>query len=395
VSTLSVIIPTFNRKDYLLQALDSLRVQTRPVDEIIVWDDGSTDGTEEAIVGLKDENLQYHRAENAGKSAALNQAMRLTKGDFIWICDDDDLAVPDAAERLACILDNDPEVGISGGGYERFRDTPSGREISGPGYWPDLDKGTPLRHLLEDIFLFQNASLVRRTCYDRVGPFREDLPRSIDYDMIVRLATRYPVHMSHEVVFLQRKHDGERGPARHRHAASKVDSVWAAQDGVVFEGLRDHIPLTLIEAMFDGQDTEIRRAARLELACIYARHGKWGFALDDLEAAALIENETSLGAVEIDICRRAVSGKHGVNLSAAELKRLGRLRRSGRIGQQIVQSLGRGMLWSVRQAATHGDWAEVRKFSRFIFATGVLTRTPPGASDVRERRRISANAYEW
>ncbi len=395
MTQISAIVPTFNRKAYLLQALESLHAQTRPVHEIIVWDDGSTDGTEDTIRPLVGPGLIYHRAENAGKSAALNKAMTLASGDYIWICDDDDLAVPDAAERLAEVLDRDPTVGVSGGGYHRFRDTEAGHDLSGPGYWPDLSSGSPMRHLLEDIFLFQNATLVRRKCYDQVGPFREDLARSIDYDMIARLATRFPVHMSDEVVFLQRKHDGDRGPAHQRHAASSVDSVWAAQDRVVFEGLRTHIPISLMAAMYDGTSEETQRAAHIQRACIFARHGLWTDACDDLDAAAHLATDLALGPVETGACRRAVSGKHGVGLSADDLRRLSELKRVSPVGRQIVRSLGRGLLWSLRQGVSGGDVRLVTRLGRILMTTGVQNTARDGTSQVQERQTLPLSAYDW
>ena len=91
--------------------LQSLFGQTRPVEQIIVWDDGSVDGTEDAVKPLVRDNLTYHRAPNAGKSSALNQAMKFVKGDYVWICDDDDLLLPHAADTLAGILDEKQAVG--------------------------------------------------------------------------------------------------------------------------------------------------------------------------------------------------------------------------------------------------------------------------------------------
>lgn len=399
--TISVIVPTFNRRDYILEALTALQQQSRPVDQILVWDDGSSDGTDEVVAAIHDPRLQYHRAENAGKAAALNQALALARGDYIWICDDDDIAAPDAAEQLAGILDASPDVGIAGGSYNRFRDTAQGREVSGPGYWPDLSSGTPLRHLLEDIFLFQNATLVRRQCYDRVGPFREDLPRSIDYDMIVRLAVRFPIAMTEQVLFLQRKHDGARGPASHRHAASAVDNVWAEQDRVVFRGLRDHLPLSLLEAMFTGAPAQMRRAAYLQRGGVFARHGLWQEALEDFEAAAAAAPAVPLAPAEVAICRRAVSGKHGVVLTAEDSTRLAQLRRSGRSGYDITASLGRGLLWSLRRALSSCEMSEALRLARMLGTTRLQLRpaavsaSGPGRAALHENSSLPARAYAW
>lgn len=394
--TISVVVPTFNRKDFLLEALRALQQQRRPVSQIIVWDDGSSDGTHEVIAGLEDPRLEYHRAENAGKAAALNAALTRTRGDYIWICDDDDIALPHASETLAGILDRDPEVGIAGGGYNRFRDTADGRDISGPGYWPDLSTGSPLRHLLEDIFLFQNATLVRRSCYDRVGPFREDLPRSIDYDMIVRLAVRYPITLADQTLFLQRKHDGLRGPASHRHAASASEQVWAQQDKVVFQGLRDHLPLSLMEAMFSGApDAQIRRAAYLQRGAIFARHGLWPEALSDFESAATADPHSPLAAAETAICRRAVSGKHGVTLGGADQTRLRQLRQSGPCGKAIAAGLGRGLLWSLRRAMEHRDVSETLRLAGLLATTGLPLKAGTPAAGLQENSRLAPQAYDW
>jgi glycosyltransferase involved in cell wall biosynthesis len=387
-------VPTYNRKEYLCEAILALQNQSRPVDEIIVWDDGSSDGTDKMISALQIPNLTYVHAENAGKCAALNGALSHATGDYIWICDDDDIALPHAAEKLAVVLDVNPDIGISGGGYERFRDTDNGQERSGPGYWPDLSNGTPLRHLLEDIYLFQNATMVQRSCYDAVGPFNENLVRSIDYDMIVRLAIRFPLHMSEDVLFLQRKHDGDRGPASARHSIAKVESVWSAQDRVVFQGLRDKIPITLIAAMFDGDETQVLRAAYIQRATIFARHDLWDFAIDDLQRAEKLGRETPLGPLEFAMCRRAVSGKQGVRIDSNQLRRLKDLSRSSLIGDQIARSLGRGLIWSIRKAVTDRDFATMMRLGATLTRTGLKMKPDPTGSDVNERQQIPLTAYK-
>lgn len=110
MTSISAIVPTYNRAGYLTQAVEALRAQTRKPDEIIVWDDGSTDGTEAAARKMG-KAIRYFRSENGGKSRALNAAMREARGDLIWICDDDDLALPDAAETLAGMLRSAPRGG--------------------------------------------------------------------------------------------------------------------------------------------------------------------------------------------------------------------------------------------------------------------------------------------
>lgn len=390
MTSISVIVPTFNRANFLREAIDSLTAQTRPVEEILVWDDGSTDSTAQVVKSLSGP-IRYFRSENGGKAKALNAALREARGDLIWICDDDDIALPDAAERLAGVLEQTPKAGVAAGSYVRFRDdTATGARVeSGPGYWPDLADGSVLRHLLEDIFLFQNATLVRHALYDQVGPFREDLARSIDYDMVVRLALEAPFVVLEESMFRQRKHDGARGPAAARHAAAQSDAVWKQADRALFAPFRESIPLSVYAGLFDGALAQ--RAGLLQRACVFARRTDWGSALADFEAAATMDTGVALSEVEQAICRRAVAGKHGMVEALGEPVRgqLLRLGRSGALGAQIAYALARGALWRGRAAVSGGRLSEAAQIARFILLLRLSARgsQPTGpASPLSERR---------
>lgn len=122
----SVLVPTFNRENYLAECLDSLLAQSVPPLEIIVIDDGSEDGTA-AVVARYGERIRYVRKENGGKPSAVNLGLSLARGDLIWIFDDDDVALPDAIEtRLAC-LQQHPEAGFVFSPHYYGSDGPNGR----------------------------------------------------------------------------------------------------------------------------------------------------------------------------------------------------------------------------------------------------------------------------
>jgi len=372
--TITAIVPTYNRAVYLSEALASIASQTRPVDEIIVWDDGSTDATE-TVARAAAGPVRYFRSANGGKSRALNAAMAKATGSLIWICDDDDIALPHAAQTLAGLLGARSDADVAGGSYRRFHTDPgTGARIErGPGYWPDLSQGSVLRHLLEDIFLFQNATLVRRSAYEAVGGFREDLPRSIDYDMIVRLAVRAPVVMTEKAVFLQRKHDGARGPATARHAAARSGEVWQIADRDVFAPFRKSVPLSLYEALFEGTPDAVRRAGLLQRACVYARRTDWAAACEDFGAAAEVAPECPLSELEVAICRRAMGGKHGiVQAMIPEVRHtLAHLARSGPLGAAIARALNRGLRWRLREAVAarrFGDIAGIARLGLGLFS---------------------------
>src|SRR5512144_325229 len=86
---ISIILPTFNRRDTIARAIDSIRQQTFPDWELIVIDDGSTDGTAEAIAGL-DPRLRVVRQENQGCYAARNTGLGVARGRLITFMDSDD-----------------------------------------------------------------------------------------------------------------------------------------------------------------------------------------------------------------------------------------------------------------------------------------------------------------
>lgn len=403
--SITAIVPTYNRAGYLAEAVAAIAGQTRPPLEIIVWDDGSTDSTPEAVRTLPGP-VRAFRTPNGGKSRALNAALQEARGEYVWICDDDDIARPDAAERLGAMLD-DAEAGVAGGSYVRFRDDPAtgARTVTDAGYWPDLSEGSVLRHLLEDIFLFQNATLVRRDLYDRVGPFREDLPRSIDYDMIVRLAARSPVAMTEAVLFEQRKHEGVRGPARAQHAAGDVERVWLANDRRVFEGLRPVLPLSLYAAMFEAPTRALaERAGLLQRATVYARRDDWAAAIEDLEAAAELTAAGPLTRAEWAICRRALAGKHAVSigLSPAVTTRLAALRRRNALGRTICRAYARGVLWRARRALQRGERTMALRAFRFgtiVGGTEFLVKGPLNEPNLpctlKERRILPLESYFW
>ncbi len=394
------IVPTFNRGAYLAEAVTAIASQTRPVSDIVIWDDGSTDDTPHHVADLK---TRYHglvrafRSENGGKAKALNAALSEARGEYIWICDDDDVALPDATQILMQGFDS-PDVSLVAGRHLRFRDDANGhRTTYDTGYWPDLSSGSPLRHILEDIFFFQNASLVRRQALQDAGPFREDLLRSIDYEMFVRLAARNRVRIVDEVVFLQRKHDGARGPSSAQHAADQSDSVWKSHDLKIFRDVRGTLPLSLYEALYDGSDPiMVQRAALLQRGTVYARRTDWDMALEDFTAAGALDPDRSLTSVDANIVRRAMSGKHGIDdaLTPEIRRKLTDLSRQDQAGKDILNALRRGAIWHGRAATRNRNLSKALSIAS-LAAPLLWSRTKATESDLIERDTLPLEAYQW
>ena len=350
MTRISFIMPTFNRSNLITESLESVLAQAEAGDEILVLDDGSTDATETVVAALGP-RVHYARQENAGKSAALNRALAMTDGDYVWICDDDDLLRAGAVARLVGALETTGADFVFGR-HERFQIDPAGRRVEmGTGYWPDLTTGTLARHILEDAFVMQHGTLVRRACYARVGRFNEAFLRSQDYEMFVRLALGGTGAFVDTVVFDQRKHDGLRGTAANQHGIARVDDIWQQYDQLIFTANPDLVSRGVFTAMFNGSDPDlVARAALLQRACVHARHGLWSVAVDDLNAAAAVCSDRSLHPVERAICGRLLGSKHGFAgaLASEIVIALRQLRRQPG-GASIVRAVLAGLLWRLRR----------------------------------------------
>lgn len=115
---MSVILPTYNRRAYLHQALESVLHQRFGDLEVIVVDDGSTDDTAAGIRALQDERVVYLHQPNAGRSAARNRGLAAARGEFVALLDDDDLYLPKKLVDQVAFLRGRPSVDLVAGGTQ-------------------------------------------------------------------------------------------------------------------------------------------------------------------------------------------------------------------------------------------------------------------------------------
>lgn len=354
MARISFLVPTFNRAHLLAESLLPILAQMTDEDELLVIDDGSADDTA-AVVAALGPRLKYIRQDNAGKAVALNRGLATAKGAFIWICDDDDVLRNGAVSRLFGAA-RSSGAGFVFGRHTRFRDTGGTRKDIGTGYWPDLSHGSLARHVLEDFFIHQNAMLARREAYDLVGPFSKVMLRSVDYEMLVRLALAVPGHYVDAIVFDQRKHEGARGPAAARHSESASAAVWRRYDELIFENVRSHVPIAFYEGLFAGDPVLCARAAFLQRACVEARHWRWEAAFADLESARAVSG-APLDPGEVMICARMLNGSHGIGgaLAPEVTARLATMNRSGGAARAILSAMLGGTAWRLRRGDERRD----------------------------------------
>jgi glycosyl transferase family 2 len=206
---LSVLIPTYQRREYVCRAVRSVFAQRYQDWELIVVDDGSTDGTRQALQAAGP-RLRYVWQENRGVSAARNAGLRLARGEIVAFLDSDDRWLPDHLETVVAMLERYPEVVLAS---TCPRSHVAGRE---PVSKTRVLDALPL--LLMDNFLGVPATAVRREHLTIVGGFDERMNVLEDGELWLRLATRGPFALLQRRT-ITRQHTrgslGERGRRGH------------------------------------------------------------------------------------------------------------------------------------------------------------------------------------
>jgi len=170
---ISAIITAYNSERYLSEAIESALAQTLPPDEIVIIDDGSTDGTAAVARGYG-ERVRYCWQANQGPGGARVSGIRESRGDVMAFLDADDIWLPRKMELQKAALDEDPELGIVFNHLVQFRS-------------PDLTPEAAARLVCDETP--QSAPLIsglmlRRSAYERVGPLRTDIkPDFVDWYM--------------------------------------------------------------------------------------------------------------------------------------------------------------------------------------------------------------------
>lgn len=188
----SVIIPTWNRRDLVARAIDSVLAQTRPVEEIIVVDDGSTDGTGAFLAQRYGERITLLTQANAGVSAARNRGLAAARGRYVALLDSDDVWLPEKTARQLAHLEAQPQLGMVLCDVERVNPDGSLIDVFERRRQIPAD-GPALQWVLRDPALAPLSLLMRREVYEDVGGFDESLRTAEDLDYHLRVAARWPI----------------------------------------------------------------------------------------------------------------------------------------------------------------------------------------------------------
>lgn len=206
----SVIMPTFNRLEWLRAAIDSVFAQTHRDWELVVIDDGSGAPTRDylrALAETGDERIKVmFRAHCGNPPLARNVALRAARGEYVAFLDSDDLWVPGKLERQLASLRARPNREWSYTGAVLV--DACGKPLAGRSLpCPAVRDGWIVESLLRgEAAVTQSSILVQRAALERVGGYPEDLPVCGDYELFVRLALRSEVDFVAEDLVLIRRH---------------------------------------------------------------------------------------------------------------------------------------------------------------------------------------------
>ena len=286
--SVTALIPTYNRAEYLAAAIESVLQQGPVVGQIIICDDGSTDNTASVIQKFGDRVTYFHQA-NAGKSCALNAVIERVKTAYTWVVDDDDIALPGAATQLAAALEANRAAGLAFGKYIIFQDTPDGRietpmEDRSHGKCDTFISNLALHRVLHEACLFRTEAMVQ------TGPFDPRLYRSQDWDYTLRLTARYPAVHVPAFIFMHRDHTGWRGPSMDRFAAAERRKKWANYDKLIISKALTEIPLERFSLAPDADRDRRLLSAHLVRATTCYRRALWDEGLTELEQFVALAN---------------------------------------------------------------------------------------------------------
>jgi glycosyltransferase involved in cell wall biosynthesis len=216
----SVIVPTYNGAKFILETIASILSQTRPPEEILLIDDGSSDNTEDVVANFHPK-LKYHRILNAGVCHARNVGAAFAGSPYIAFSDHDDLWRPDKLEKQMSLHDRFPDMNysftnfaiVSDGSWSsdsKFDDAPKDffEDFTRVDSACSVSRSSLYDRILQFQPIFPSTVLMKKDFFEQLGGFDESLGRnpSEDLEFTLRCVERPPIGVVSEPVVGIRKH---------------------------------------------------------------------------------------------------------------------------------------------------------------------------------------------
>ncbi len=204
----SVVIPLYNCEAFAAEAIQSVLAQTYKNFEIIVVNDGSTDGSAAAVRPFR-EKIRYIEQKNSGSAVARNSGVNMAKGELIAFLDADDVWLPHRLEAHVEQFQLDPKLGLAHSDRVLF-DSATGQEFPEDDFMHLKGRdGYILRELFEYNFICTQSVMMRKACFDAVGLFDSNFRAAQDYDLWLRTCEKYKARYIPGVVTRYRIHSGQ------------------------------------------------------------------------------------------------------------------------------------------------------------------------------------------
>lgn len=197
----SVLLPVYNAAPYVQEAIESILSQTYRRFELIIVNDGSTDGSGQIIKAMHDPRIRIIEQRNRGLSVALNRAIAVAQGAYLARQDADDISLPRRFERQVEFLEEHSTVGMVGTWAEIRSHNPSLVKV----YAPPSDSALLKFELLFDNPFVHSSMMIRRQAIEQVGAYDEGASvRAEDYELWSRVAQKCEVGNLPETLHIYR-----------------------------------------------------------------------------------------------------------------------------------------------------------------------------------------------
>ncbi len=196
----SVIIPTYNREKTIFRAVQSVLEQTYTNLEVLVIDDGSTDGTAAIVNGIKDDRVKYVALEqNGGPSKARNVGVEMAEGEWIAFQDSDDCWHKNKLESQIEYVEDNPQYSLvycmSMTWFQNGKTI-----VVPPSPLPDVMEGKMLHTLLQRNVIDTPTMFIKRECFLNVGGFDVTYKALEDWEFMIRFAKVYEIGYIPEIL---------------------------------------------------------------------------------------------------------------------------------------------------------------------------------------------------
>lgn len=189
----SVVIPVFNKENFIGNTLKSVLSQTFSDYEIIVINDGSTDQSEVIITAFSDQRIQYFLKENQGVAKARNYGLSKAKGDFICFLDADDFWYPDFLETMYAYSQRFPEQQVFAGAIEietQNKTFPAHYSIPKKSDFEIVDFFEASQ---KECVLWTSSVAIHKSVFEAVGDFDTNIKKGEDTELWIRIGLQFPI----------------------------------------------------------------------------------------------------------------------------------------------------------------------------------------------------------